>query len=87
MVQQDVTTGAGLESGNTQRTVEEMPALLDVKQVRAMLNCSERHLYRLIDRGFAPRATKLGALNRWSRSTIEKWIEAGCPNCKRGWTP
>ena len=77
----------GTNADGSEGKPSEEPALLTVEQVRQLLNCSQRHLYRLIDRGFAPRATKLGALNRWPRATIEAWIQAGCPNCKRGWTP
>jgi excisionase family DNA binding protein len=54
-------------------------ALLDVKDVSGLLRCSSRHVYRLADAGKMPRPVKLGALVRWSRRTIEQWIQEGCP--------
>jgi len=53
--------------------------LLDVQTVARLLGCSVRHVYRLADSGDMPRPVRLGALVRWSRQTIEEWIEAGCP--------
>jgi excisionase family DNA binding protein len=51
-----------------------------------MLQCSERHLYRMIEDGRAPKPMKLGDLNRWPRAIVEKWIHAGCPRPKLGKT-
>jgi len=61
-----------------------MPAaLLDVRAVAAMLGCSTRHLYRLVDAGRAPAPVKLGHLVRFSRKSIEDWIVAGCPSSRK----
>ena len=58
---------------------EHLAALLDVRQVAAMLGCSTRHVYRLSDSGRMPRPIKLGALVRWDRKLIvEQWIAEGC---------
>lgn len=54
-------------------------ALLDVKQVAGLLNCSARHVYRLSDGGNMPRPIKLGRLVRWNVQELEQWIAAGCP--------
>ncbi len=54
-------------------------ALLDVKAVAALLDCSPRHVCRLADAGKMPPPLRIGALARWPRRTIEDWIEAGCP--------
>lgn len=54
-------------------------ALLDVKQVAALLNCSQRHVYRLADAGAMPKPRKLGTLVRWDRLQLEVWIADGCP--------
>ncbi len=51
----------------------------NVSQVAELLACSERHAYRLVRSGTIPRPVKLGQLNRWPRSVIERWIEEGCP--------
>lgn len=59
-------------------TVVEPAALLDVRQVAAMLGCSTRTVYRLSDAGKMPRPRRLGALVRWSRSEIDAWIATGC---------
>jgi len=65
-------------------TAAREPALLDVRQVAAMLGCSPRHIYRLADRGAMPRPVKLGGLVRWCRAAIEIWIADGCPSCRDG---
>ena len=53
-------------------------ALLDVRQVAALLGCSARHVYRLSDAGKMPRPVKLGVLVRWNRQSVEDWIAEGC---------
>lgn len=54
-------------------------ALLDVKQVAALLNCSQRHVFRLADAGAMPKPSKLGTLVRWNRTELDAWIADGCP--------
>jgi excisionase family DNA binding protein len=56
-----------------------LPALVDVRTVAELLHCSERHVYRLADAGRIPKQIKLGALVRWRRVEIEKWLSDGCP--------
>ena len=56
--------------------------LLDVNAVAQFLSCSTRHVYRLADSGRMPRPQKLGALVRWDRSELEKWLADGCPVCR-----
>jgi excisionase family DNA binding protein len=56
-----------------------LPALLDVKTVASMLDCSPRHVYRLADAALMPSPVRVGALVRWRRAAIEEWIERGCP--------
>ena len=55
------------------------PALLDVRAVARLLDCSTRHVYRLTDSDGMPTPVRLGALVRWNRNEIERWISAGCP--------
>lgn len=55
------------------------PALMDVRAVAHLLDCSARHIYRLADAGKMPRPRHIGALVRWSRSEILSWIDDGCP--------
>lgn len=56
--------------------------LLDVRAVAALLNCSESHVWRLVDGKRLPKPLKIGRLVRWSQSTIEHWINQGCQPCK-----
>ena len=57
--------------------------LLDVQAVADLLDCSTRHAYRLSDAGRMPSPIKLGALVRWSKTSLERWIEDGCPSQKK----
>jgi len=59
-------------------------ALLDVRAVAALLDCSQRHIYRLADAGRMPSPIKLGALIRWRRAELQDWLDAGCPSCSKG---
>jgi excisionase family DNA binding protein len=59
------------------------PVMLTVDGVAALLACSPRTVYRLADDGRMPPPVRLGALVRWPRQTIDAWIAAGCPKCKR----
>lgn len=59
-------------------------ALLTVQEVARLLGCSTRTVYRLADSGRMPKPVKLGALVRWPREIIERWIASGCPNQQRG---
>lgn len=52
-------------------------ALLDVRAVAALLDCSTRHVYRLADAGRMPAPLKLGALIRWRADEIRDWIGNG----------
>ena len=67
------TTGNGAENA----------ALLDVEQVRGVLNCSARHVLRMADRGLMPPPVRLGALVRWQRGAIDAWVAKGCPAVRR----
>ena len=59
--------------------------LIDVRGVAALLQCSVRHVWRMADEGWMPEPVKLGALSRWRRADIAKWIESGCcPVCPKG---
>ena len=58
--------------------------LMNVKDVADQLQCSQRTVYRLSDTGRLPKPIRLGALLRWDRSVIERWIASGCPARKGG---
>src|SRR4051794_24164204 len=57
---------------------ETCDKLLTVSEVADMLQCSERHVYRLEEKGLMPKAVRPGALVRWQRERIAAWIDAGC---------
>jgi predicted DNA-binding transcriptional regulator AlpA len=61
-------------------TAAEPVALLDVRTVARMLNCSARHVHRMSDAGHMPRPVKLGASIRWRRGELAVWIDDGCPS-------
>jgi excisionase family DNA binding protein len=60
------------------------PALLDVRAVARMLDCSWRHVYRMADAGRMPRPIRLNSLVRWRKSDIDKWLSEGCPPMRGG---
>jgi excisionase family DNA binding protein len=60
------------------------PALLDVRAVARMLDCSWRHIYRMADSGRLPRPIRLGSLVRWRKSDLDQWLAEGCPSVRKG---
>jgi len=58
-------------------------ALISIHDVATLLDCSTRHVYRLVDTRRIPQPIKLGAMLRWVKSDFEQWIAAGCPNCRK----
>jgi excisionase family DNA binding protein len=58
--------------------VRDHAALLDVRAVAQLLDCSPRHVYRLSDAGRMPPPVRLGALVRWRRDALDAWIASGC---------
>jgi len=52
-------------------------AMLSVKQVAKILNCSTRHVYRMSNAARMPRLVKLGSLVRWPKKAIEVWVANG----------
>ncbi len=69
-------------SGGCHAGAEAAPAplLMDVGGVARLLSCSERHVYRLSQSKRMPKPLKLGALIRWKRADVEKWLADGCPD-------
>jgi excisionase family DNA binding protein len=59
----------------TQTSQDIEPAMLDVVAVSRLLDCSTRTVSRLADAGRIPRSVKLGALVRWPRTSLEKWLD------------
>jgi excisionase family DNA binding protein len=72
-----VTTST-LDAATLTAAVRDPAALLDVRAVAALLNCSARHIYRLCDAGKMPPPVRIGALVRWRRADLDAWLAAGC---------
>lgn len=53
--------------------------MLTVHDAAALLACSPRTVYRLVDTGRIPRPIRLGGMIRWPREPFERWIADGCP--------
>jgi len=66
-----------------EKTSGAEPALVDVKEVAGLLNCSPRTVYRLADAGRMPAPVRLRTLVRWSREALMRWIAEGCPPCEK----
>ena len=60
----------------------QLAGMLNVGDVAKLLRCSTRTVYRLSDSGRMPRPVKLGALVRWPREQVQRWIADGCPSCR-----
>jgi excisionase family DNA binding protein len=48
--------------------------LLSLNQVAEVLNCSRRHVQRLVCRRDFPRAIRLGRLRRWNKADLLAWV-------------
>jgi len=55
-----------------------MRPMHDVDRIAVMLDCSPRHVRRLVDSGKMPAPIKLGAISRWPAQVIDEWIAGGC---------
>jgi excisionase family DNA binding protein len=77
----DIASGIKPESLTMTATPQagDSPALLDVRAVAALLDCSTRHVYRLADAERMPKPLKLGTLLRWRRADLDAWLADGCP--------
>ncbi|MBI9017415.1 MAG: helix-turn-helix domain-containing protein [Phycisphaerae bacterium] len=54
------------------------PLMLNISQVAELLNCSQRHCWRMAKEGLMPQALAMGGTKRWSVKQIEAWIKDGC---------
>lgn len=61
---------------NAKNKEQETRLLLKVEQVAKMLGLSERSVWRLTSTGEIPAPIKLGRSRRWSRKTIEDFVES-----------
>ena len=65
----------------TNRPIEQA-MLLDKRALSQLLNCSQRHIDRMVEAERMPKPYRLGNAVRWDRSVVESWIQNGCPSVK-----
>ena len=56
------------------------PAMLTTFDLACALQLSERQIRRLQRQGKIPKPTKIGNAVRWRRETIDRWMDADCPD-------
>lgn len=54
--------------------------LMTVKDIAALLNVSERHVWRLQSSARFPQPVKIGRAARWTRRSVVEFIENGGTN-------
>jgi len=54
--------------------------LLTAQAVGQMLSLSKRQIFRLNSCGKIPAPVRIGGSVRWANSTIQRWIDMGCPD-------
>jgi len=72
-----------LPTGPTDAKTSLPPAMYDYAQAADRLNCSTRHLRRLVDAGRAPQPVRLGAIRRFNVEVFERWLSDGCQDLRR----
>lgn len=65
-----------MEKTNTRNEIQ----LLTAKDLGALLSLSKRQIFRLNSCGKIPAPIRIGGSVRWANSTIESWIDMGCPD-------
>jgi excisionase family DNA binding protein len=70
----DVLPAPAVDTGNS---VES--STYTVQQLAALLQCSERHVWRLSDQNKVPGKLRIGRLVRFSRHQVDAWL-AGQPS-------
>lgn len=58
-------------------------SFLTAKDLSNRMKISIRSVWTYRDMGFMPAPIKLRGAVRWREGDIEKWIEAGCPDCRK----
>ena len=53
---------------------DEFSPLYSPDDVALLLNCSTRHVRRLVYEGNFPKPIKVGRLSRWTQPTIKQWF-------------
>lgn len=61
----------------------QMLQMLRVRELAAVLNVSQRHIWRMESSGKLPKSVRIGECRRWLSSDIETWLKMGCPSQKQ----
>lgn len=57
----------------------EIPELLTIRELAAILKVSQRSIWRLVASGQLVGPLRVGGSIRWRYDTIREWIDTGCP--------
>jgi len=63
----------------TDQTSDELPVLLTIRELAAILKISQRSIWRLVSNGKLIQPLHVGGSIRWRQDEVLKWIEQGCP--------
>lgn len=63
----------------TNQTSDELPVLLTIRELAAILKISQRSVWRLVSSGKLIQPLHIGGSIRWRQDEVLKWIEQGCP--------
>lgn len=55
---------------------QQLPQMIDVREVATILKVSTRSVWRLVARGELPAPIRVGRAARWRVAQIEAWIDA-----------
>lgn len=58
--------------------------LVNAKDLAARIGVSVRAIWNYRDMGVLPKALKVGGAVRWREKDIDAWIQAGCPDMRKG---
>ena len=56
------------------------PLVIGVDEFAALLQVSNRTIWRLVSSGEAPEPIRFGGSCRWRIEEVKNWIELGCPS-------
>jgi len=65
-----------METKSTKNEIQ----LLTAKELGKILSLSKRQIFRLNSCGKIPAPIRIGGSVRWANSTIQSWIDTGCPS-------
>jgi predicted DNA-binding transcriptional regulator AlpA len=64
----------------TNQTGDELPVLLTIRELAAILKISQRSIWRLVASGQLIKPLHVGGSNRWRQDELIAWIDSGCPD-------